>query len=69
MSADCVPRKSNAFTFICPSCQAEYQVVTVAAPSDMHHRKTGCLRCDALFPAGEGNVFLRYILMTPRRGR
>ena len=69
MSAHCLPSKSETFAFICPSCEAEYKVVTVAARSDMRNRKNGCLRCDALFPAGEGNVFLKYILMAPRRGR
>jgi hypothetical protein len=69
MSAHCVPNKSEPFAFICPSCEAEYKVVTVAAPSDMRRRKIGCLRCDALFPAGHGNVFLKYILMAPRRSK
>jgi len=69
MTAHCATSKSEPFTFICPSCEAEYQVVTVGAPSEMHHRKIGCLRCEALFPAGDGNVFLKYILMVPRRGK
>ena len=69
MPAHCAPNKSEAFAFICPSCGAEYEVVTVAARSHMRHRKNGCLRCDAFFPAAEGNVFLKYILMAPQRGR
>jgi hypothetical protein len=69
MSAHCFPNESEPFAFTCPSCEAEYKVVTVGARTDMPHRKTGCLRCDALFPAGEGNVFLKYILMAPRRGK
>jgi hypothetical protein len=69
MSAHCVSGKSEPFAFICPSCEAQYNVVMFGAPSNGHHRKIGCLRCDALFPAGEGNVFLKYILMAPRRVR
>jgi hypothetical protein len=69
MPAHCVSSKSESFAFICPSCEAKYKVVTFGAPSDMHHHRNGCSRCDALFPAGYGNVFLKYILLAPRRGR
>jgi hypothetical protein len=69
MSAHCISSKTVPFAFICPSCEAEYKVVTFGASSNIHHRKIGCLRCDALFPAGEGTVSLKYILMAPRRRR
>jgi hypothetical protein len=69
MTAHCVISESEPFTFICPSCEAEYKVVTTGTPSDSHHRRIGCLRCDALLPAAYGNVFLKYILMEPQRGK
>jgi hypothetical protein len=68
MSARCLPSKSERFAFVCPSCEAEYEVITLSARSHMRNRRNGCLRCDALFPAGEGNVSLKYILSEPRRG-
>jgi hypothetical protein len=61
--------QSEPFAFICPSCEAQYKVITFGAPSNRNRRKMGCLRCDALFPMGEGNLSLKYILMAPRRGR
>jgi hypothetical protein len=68
MPAHCVPGKFDPFAFFCPSCEAEYRVITVVARSGMHHR-TGCLRCEALFPVAEGSVSLKYTLMAPRRGK
>lgn len=69
MTSRRVASKSEPFTFICPSCEANYKVVTFGAPSSTRRRRIGCLRCDALFPAGEGNIFLKYNLMMLRRGR
>jgi predicted Zn finger-like uncharacterized protein len=68
MTTHCVMSKSQPFSFVCPSCEAKYNVVTFEAPSNMRRRRIRCLRCDALFPAGEGNIFLKYNLMAPRRG-
>jgi hypothetical protein len=39
-----VPDKSEPLAFTCPSCEAEYKVVSVGAPSDVHHRKIGMYR-------------------------
>ena len=68
MSTHCVSSKRESFAFTCPSCEAQYKVITFGAPSNRNRRKMGCLRCDALFPMGEGNLSLKYILMAPRRG-
>ena len=55
--------KSEPIDFSCPGCQAEYKIVTIEAPSDTLHRKIACLKCDALFPAGEGRDFFKYFLV------
>jgi hypothetical protein len=53
--------KSEPIPFSCPSCEAEYRIVTIEAPRDAHQGKISCLRC-ALFPAGKGDVFFKYLL-------
>jgi hypothetical protein len=65
MPAHCLPNNSEPVAFTCPSCEAEYKVIAIDAPSDMPRSKIGCLRCDALFPSGEGSVVLKYILAGP----
>ena len=62
--------KSEPIDFSCPGCEAEYKVVTIEAPSDALHGKIVCLKCDALFPAGEGGrVFFKYFLVGQPSGR
>ena len=56
-------RKSEPISFSCPSCHAEYRIVTIDAPSGEEHGQVACLKCDALFPAGEGRVFFKYFLL------
>jgi hypothetical protein len=65
MPAHCLPNCSEPVTFNCLSCEAEYKIITIEAPSDRPRGKIGCLRCDALFPSGEGSVVLKYILVEP----
>jgi hypothetical protein len=60
---------SEPVAFNCPSCEAEYKIITIEAPSDTPRSKIGCLRCDALFPSGEGSVVLKYILVEPLSGK
>ena len=55
--------KSETIIFNCPRCEAEYRIVTIEAPSHGMHGKIGCLKCDALFPAGEDRVFFKYFLV------
>jgi hypothetical protein len=62
--------KSEPIRFNCPSCEAEYKIVTIEAPSNTVHIKISCLRCDALFPSGDEAVFYKYFLVGGRpRGR
>ena len=61
--------KSEPNDFSCPGCEAEYKVVTIEASSDTLHGKIVCLKCDALFPAGEGRVFFKYFLVGWPSGR
>ena len=59
--------QSKPIPFRCPSCEAEYKIVTVEA-CDVVHGKVRCLKCDALFPPGEGHVAFKYFLVgQPRR--
>jgi hypothetical protein len=61
--------KSEPIDFSCPGCEAGYKVVTIEAPSDALYGKIACLKCDALFPAGEGRVFFKYLLVGRPSGR
>lgn len=63
MPAHCFLNNSEPVAFACPSCEAQYKIITIEAPSDTSRSKVGCLRCDALFPSGEGSVVLKYILV------
>jgi predicted Zn finger-like uncharacterized protein len=54
--------------FRCPSCEAEYKIVTIEA-CDAVRGKIRCLKCDALFPAGEGRVAFKYFLVGRRSER
>lgn len=63
MPAHCFPNKSEPVAFTCPSCEAEYKIVSIEAPSDVQRSKICCLWCDAQFPAGVGRVFFKYVLV------
>jgi hypothetical protein len=52
----------ESITFDCPNCGAKYIVVTPDDANGVQHSKFACVKCDALFPAGEGQVSLEYIL-------
>ena len=60
MPAHCLSNKSEPIAFACPSCGAKYMIVTIEVPNGS---KFSCVRCDALFPVGEGQVSLEYILL------
>lgn len=62
-------RKSEPIPFNCPRCDAEYRIVKIEAPRDEQHGKIACLRCHALFPAGEGRVYFKYFLVGGARKR
>ena len=55
-------RKSEPIPFSCPSCKAEYKIVTIDV-CDVQQGKIRCLKCDALLPAGEGRVAFKYFLV------
>jgi hypothetical protein len=38
-------------------------IVTIDVPRGEKHNKFGCVRCDTLFPVGEGRTSLEYILV------
>ena len=61
--------KSAPILFSCPCCEAEYQIISIEAPCDVPQGKIACLKCDALFPAGEGRVFFKYFLAGRPGGR
>jgi predicted Zn finger-like uncharacterized protein len=58
---------SEPIPLSCPSCGAKYKIVTIDSPAEAPYSKVACLRCDALFPAGDGRVFFKYILIGPPR--
>jgi hypothetical protein len=49
--------QSEPIPFRCPSCEAEYKIVTIET-CDVVQGKLRCLKCDAPLPAGEGRVAL-----------
>src|ERR1700741_2676650 len=52
-------RLSNEpIAFVCPGCGA---IVTIEVPEGVSHSKFGCVKCDALFPVGEGRISLEYM--------
>jgi hypothetical protein len=55
------PDKSEPIAFDCPGCEAKYIIVTTDVANSFRRKKFGCLKCDALFPAGVGRVLLEYI--------
>ena len=59
---------SEPIPFTCPSCEAEYKIVAIDV-CDPQRGKIPCLKCDALFPAGEGRVALKYFLVQRPSGR
>jgi transcription elongation factor Elf1 len=63
MPASHLSHKPEPITFDCPSCGAKYIIVTIDVANSVQHSKFACLKCDALFPVGEGQVSLEYILL------
>jgi hypothetical protein len=61
MQNGCTRDKSEPIDFDCPGCGAKYNIVTTDVANS--GSKFGCLKCDALFPAGRGRVSLEYILL------
>src|SRR5262249_22545503 len=61
--------KSEIIIFNCPRCEAEYRIVSIEAPCYIPPGKIACLKCDALFPAGEGRIFFKYFLVGRPSGR
>jgi transcription elongation factor Elf1 len=55
------PDKSEPIAFDCPGCGAKYIIVTTDVANSVRRREFGCLKCDALFPAGVGRVSLEYV--------
>jgi hypothetical protein len=60
--------QSEPIPFRCPTCEAEYKIVTIEA-CDVVRGKIHCLKCDAPFPAGEGRVAFKYFLVERPSGR
>ena len=63
MPAGCLPNQPEPINFDCPNCGAKYIVVTPDDANGVQRSKFACVKCDALFPAGEGQVSLEYILL------
>ena len=63
MRARYLPNKPEPIIFDCPNCGANYIIVTIDVANSVQHSKFACVKCDALFPVGEGQVSLEYILL------
>ena len=63
MPASCLPNKPEPITFDCPSCGAKYIIVTMDVANSVPRSNLACAKCGALFPVGEGQVSLEYILL------
>jgi hypothetical protein len=63
MPAHYLSNKAEPIIFDCPSCAAKYIIVTTDFANSVQHSKRACVKCDALFPVGEGQVSLEYILL------
>ena len=59
----CPPIKPEPIAFDCPNCAAKYIIMTADVANCVQHSKFACVKCDALFPVGEGQVSLEYILV------
>jgi len=60
--------ESEPIPFRCPGCEAEYKLVTIETCEGVQG-KIRCLKCDAMFPAGEGRVAFKYFLVGRPSGR
>jgi len=60
--------KSEPIHFSCPSCEAEYKIVTFEVYG-VPQGKISCLKCGFPFPAGEGEVIFKYFLVGRPGGR
>jgi hypothetical protein len=60
--------QSEPIPFRCPGCEAEYKIVTVEV-CDVQQGEVHCLKCDAMFPAGEGRIAFKYFLVGRPSGR
>ena len=60
--------KSELILFSCPSCRAKYKIVAIDCLGSWHHGKVTCLKCNALFPAGDERVVFKYTLVWPPSG-
>jgi hypothetical protein len=63
MPARHLANKSEPIVFECPSCEAKYIIATIEVSDGGQRSKFGCVKCDALFPLGDGRVSLEYKLL------
>jgi hypothetical protein len=62
------PPGSNSF--VCPICQAPYQVVKVERGRETTiDRELACLSCGAQLPGREGNFVLKYFMLRKAAGK
>jgi len=60
---------AEPISFSCPSCGSEYKMVSIQSAGESYRGNVACLRCDAVFPAGDEDVFFKYILVRPLSGK
>jgi hypothetical protein len=56
-------RPPSYYSFICPNCQAFYDLVKVEAGPETTIEELKCLSCGGPLPARDGNLVLKYFLL------
>ena len=57
-------------SFTCMNCGAQYKIVRVEGmPATTGDRELTCINCDAVLPAREDRLVLKYFLVSPRTRR
>ena len=50
-------------SFMCPNCNARYEMVKVEAGPETVDREVNCRSCGASLPGREGNFVLKYFML------
>jgi hypothetical protein len=58
-----MPDGRSRYSFVCPNCDALYELVKVEAGPETVDRAVACRSCDAPLPGREGQFVLKYFLL------
>ena len=60
---------TQATSFQCPTCGAEYKLVRIETKEVVPDQQTNCRECGSQLPGSEGHVILKYFLVDRGRRR